>query len=118
MLSGFWLAGPVIGVLLGPSYGQTVFLFKIILAGALFNVLTHPLQVIMHARGRTHRLFVLDIVLLLASAVANFVAIRGYGVMGAAVVALSLRVLGGSLLMLLVALELRTRTQDPWANSC
>ncbi|MBI4581907.1 MAG: oligosaccharide flippase family protein [Planctomycetes bacterium] len=107
MLSGFVLAEPVIGRLLGPSFGQTAVIFKIILAGALFNVLTHPLQVIMHARGRTNRLLWLDVVLLLLSVPTNLVAISGYGVMGAAFAAVFLRVGAGAMLVALVALELR-----------
>ncbi len=111
MMLGFFLADPVIGRLLGPAYGQTPLLFKVILAGALFNVLTHPLQVVLHARGRTHRLLVLDVGLLLVSVLATYMAIRGYGVLGAAAVAVSLRVLGGLILLLLVGLELRGRAE-------
>jgi O-antigen/teichoic acid export membrane protein len=108
MTAGFFLADPVIGRLV-PDFEQTSFIFKIILAGALFNVLTHPLQVILHARGHTRRILFLDVALLLISVVANYLVIPSYGALGAAVVALGLRLLAGSLLLVLVGVELVAR---------
>lgn len=107
MCAGFFLADPVIGRLVGPEFDQAALLFKIVLVGALFNVLTHPLQVILHARGRTHRILGLDVSLLLVSVATNYVVIRIHGVVGAAVVAMSLRILGGLMLLMLVWFELR-----------
>ncbi len=113
MASGFFLAGPIIGTILGPDFGDSVLFFKVIFAGALFNMITHPLQVILHARGKTHQLTVMDVGLLAASGVCNYVAIGYYGALGAAVVALSLRVTAGVLLVALVVRVLREPAEKP-----
>ncbi len=118
MLAGFVLADPVIGRLLGPSYAQTALLFKIMLAGALLNVLTHPLQAVMHARGRTGRLLVLDIALLAVGAVSTLWAVRHYGTIGAAATSTGLRVAAGFALVALVFSELRKPDAGPASSAC
>lgn len=118
MLSGFALADPVINRLLGPSYAQTALAFKIILAGAVFNVLTHPLQAVLHARGRTDRLFWMDAGLLLTSGAANFLAIQAYGLIGAAWANTGLRVGAGLILLMLVVRELRPYGEGEGRSEC
>lgn len=111
MLPGFFLADPIIGKVLGSAFQPSILFFKVIFIGALFNIITHPLQVIMHAKGKTHMLTVLDIALLVACGVCNYVAIDSYGALGAAVVALLLRVTGGLFIIVLVLRELKDEKQ-------
>lgn len=102
----FILLRPAMDLLLGARFAAALPVFTIIFPGAVFNMLTHPLQVVLHARGRTEFITVLDILVLIANGAANYFAITAYGMIGAAVVALVTRVLAGLLLGGLVAREL------------
>lgn len=106
LLPAVMLAGPIMGPLLGVRYEAAVPLFKVIFFGAVVTLVTHPLQAILHARGRTHLLTVLDVGLLIANGVCTYVAIGAHGVVGAAWVAMLTRVASGVALVLLVVREL------------
>ena len=102
LLPAYFLAGPIIQRLLGPDYAGSIRLFEIMFFGAIFTLLTHPLQAVLHARGETRFLTGLDIGLLFANGLGNFLAIPKYGATGAAIVALLTRLVGGMVLLALV----------------
>lgn len=110
-LPAFVVAGPLIRALLGPAYAAAVPLFLVILPGALVNAATHPLQAVLHNRGRTHWITVLDVLTLLLSAAAFYVGIASYGLPGAGAAALLVRLLVSAAISILVLIELR-RSHD------
>lgn len=106
-LPAFFIAGPLIRGLLGPAYAAAVPLFLVILPGALANVATHPLQAVLHNRGRTHWITALDVLTLLLSAAAFYLAIGNFGLYGAGAAALLMRLLVSAAISMLVWFELR-----------
>ena len=113
LIPAIFLAGPLMDLLLGARFSASIFIFTVIFPGAIINMITHPLQVILHARGKTHLLTGLDVAVLLANGVACYCAIRLYGAVGAAVVALLTRLLASGLLAIVVARELRLGRAAP-----
>lgn len=109
LLPGYVLAGPIMRLLLGDDFAGSVRLFEIMFFGAIFTLLTHPLQAVLHARGETRFLTGLDIGLLIANGLGNFLAIPLYGATGAAVVALVTRLIGGMILLAIVYARLYAR---------
>lgn len=107
LLAAFPLARPVLTALLGAEFGACVPLLLTILPGALVNVLTHPLQAVLHSRGRTHWLTTLDVAALALSVAAYYPAIHSHGALGAALVNLCMRLLVSAVLSILVWVELR-----------
>lgn len=99
-------AGPVLKLLLGEGFAAAAPVFAIVIPGAIFNIVTHPLQAVLHARARTGLLTWLDLWVLAANTAANCLAVGAYGLRGAAAVALGTRVLAGLVLLMLVAREL------------
>ena len=110
LLPALLVIRPVMEVLLGGQFLAAIPIFTVIFPGAVVNMLTHPLQVIMHARTRTGVLTAMDIGVLAFNGAANWVAIGHYGMMGAAVAALLTRLLASAVLVVLVARELRSPT--------
>ncbi len=108
-----FVARPAMSSLLGPRFGPSIPIFTIIFPGAVFNMLTHPLQAVLHTRGKTHLLTGLDVLVVCANGVANYSVIPTYGALGAAVVALATRVLSGVLLAVLVLRELYQHEPAP-----
>ena len=106
LIPSIFILRPTVGILLGPQYALSVQIFTIIFPGAVFNMITHPLQAVMHSRGKTHLLTVMDILVVCVNGIVNFFIITRYGAIGAAFVALSTRLLAGTLLAILVAREL------------
>jgi len=107
IVPAFFLASPVMALVLGSGFAESVGLFKIIFFGAVFTLITHPLQAVLQAREQTHILTAVDMILLFTSALCNFIAIGYFGVVGAAAVALFTRVLSGVLLAVFVVRALR-----------
>lgn len=100
-LPGYWLMGPVIGWV-APEFEPSVELFQIIFIGAIFAMLTHPLQAILHSVGKTAWLTAMDVGLLATALTGHYLAIRTYGVYGAAYMAMGLRILAGVVLLVIV----------------
>lgn len=110
LLPALFIIRPAMELLLGGRFLAAIPIFTVIFPGAVVNMLTHPLQVIMHARTRTGLLTAMDVGVLGFNGAANWVAIGHYGMMGAAVVALLTRLLASAVLVVLVARELRNPT--------
>ncbi len=109
MLLAFPLAGPVVRVVLGEAFGTCVPLIWWILPGAIVNLVTHPLQGVLHRCGRTQWLTAIDAVALPVSAVAVATGIALGDSTGAAVANLCVRLLGSAALSILVGAALFRR---------
>lgn len=116
LVPGIFIAPILIGWILGPEYKLAPVLFTIVYPGAVFNIITHPMQAVMHARGKTLNLLALDISVLVLNLGGNLCAIPLYGMYGAAYVALGTRLIAGIGLVTLVFRELRidpAKESDP-----
>jgi O-antigen/teichoic acid export membrane protein len=112
MMPGILIAPQVVGLILGEDYADAPTLFMIVYPAAVLNIITHPLQAVMHARGKTLNLLMLDLSVLTLNLAANLYAIPTYGMYGAAVVALCTRLIAGVGLVRLIFGELRGTQEE------
>jgi len=87
------LAGPIVGILYGDEYVQSIPIFRILIVGFMISVMVNPMSLLLYTLDRAELLAILNGLQLILNVSLNLWLIPSLGATGAAVSSLSIRLL-------------------------
>lgn len=93
-----FLIDPILIMTYSVEYNESIILIKVLLIGFMFSLLLNPLIIVLYARNNTRIITIIFLFLLIANVTTSIIWIPHYGVMAAAVIVSSLRIIGAVLI--------------------